>query len=87
MKDEQQVLKANEIYEALKAKGIDVMLDDRDERPGVKFKDMELIGIPFRITVGKGIKDGNVEWKARTNDKEDVSVEEIVVEKALEALK
>lgn len=86
MKDEQQVLKANEIYEALKAKGIDVILDDRDERPGVKFKDMELIGIPFRITVGKGIKDGNVEWKARTNDKEDVSVEEIV-EKALEALK
>ena len=86
MKDEQQVLKANEIYEALKAKGIDVLLDDRDERPGVKFKDMELIGIPFRITVGKGIKDGNVEWKARTSDKEDVSVEEIV-EKALEALK
>ena len=86
MKDEQQVLKANEIYEALKAKGIDVILDDRDERPGVKFKDMELIGIPFRITVGKGIKDGNVEWKSRTSDKEDVSVEEIV-EKALEALK
>ena len=86
MKDEQQVLKANEIYEALKAKGIDVLLDDRDERPGVKFKDMELIGIPFRITVGKGIKDGNVEWKERTSDKEDVSVEEIV-EKALEALK
>ena len=50
------------------------------------FKDMELIGIPFRITVGKGIKDGNVEWKSRTSDKEDVSVEEIV-EKALEALK
>ena len=75
-----------DVLEALKAKGIDVILDDRDERPGVKFKDMELIGIPFRITVGKGIKDGNVEWKSRTSDKEDVSVEEIV-EKALEALK
>ncbi len=78
MKDEKQVEVANEIYDSLKDKGIDVLLDDRDERPGVKFKDMELIGIPYRITVGKGIQDGNVEFKSRIGDKEDIKVEEIV---------
>lgn len=77
-KDEQQVSVANDLYDQLKAKGIDVLLDDRDERPGVKFKDMELIGIPYRITVGKGIKDGNVEFKSRTGEKEDVSINDIV---------
>ncbi len=77
-KDEQQVEAANEIYEALQAKGYDVLLDDRDERPGVKFKDMELIGIPYRITVGKGIKDGIVEFKKRVGDKEDVALDAIV---------
>ena len=55
-------------------------MDDRDERPGVKFKDMELIGIPYRITVGKGIKDGNVEFKSRTGEKKDVRVEDILNE-------
>lgn len=86
MKDEKQVEIANQIYDSLKAKGIDVLLDDRDERPGVKFKDMELIGIPYRITVGKGIQDGNVEFKARTSDKEDIKFEE-VVQKVLDELK
>ncbi|MFQ5417760.1 MAG: proline--tRNA ligase [Myxococcota bacterium] len=52
----------NAIYEALLAEGIDVLIDDRDERPGVKFKDADLIGIPFRLTVGpKGLADGKVE--------------------------
>ena len=78
MKDENQVKVAEDLYEQLKSQGIDVMLDDRDERPGVKFKDMELIGIPFRITVGKGIADGVVELKEGMNDKEDISVSEIV---------
>ncbi len=86
MKDEKQVEVANQIYESLKDQGIDVLLDDRDERPGVKFKDMELIGIPYRITVGKGIQDGNVEFKSRIGDKEDIKIEE-VVQKILDELK
>ena len=61
-------------------------LDDRDERPGVKFNDMDLIGIPYRITVGRGIKDGMVEFKPRTGDKEDVPAGE-VVQKVLDILK
>ena len=54
------------LYEALQAEGIDVILDDRDERPGVKFKDAELVGIPYRITVGpRGLKEGKVELLRR----------------------
>jgi prolyl-tRNA synthetase len=57
---------AERIYEALQERGIDVVLDDRDERPGVKFKDADLVGIPFRVTVGpKGLGDGVVELKRR----------------------
>ena len=77
-KDEQQVAEAENIYAQLTRKGYEVILDDRDERPGVKFKDMELIGIPYRITVGKGIKDGKVEFKARNGEKMDVAVEDII---------
>jgi prolyl-tRNA synthetase len=51
----------------LAARGVDVLFDDRDERPGVKFKDADLIGLPVRVTVGpRGLKDGKVEVKART---------------------
>ena len=50
---------ANEIAKALEAAGIDVLLDDRDERPGVKFKDADLIGVPYRINVGKKLADGS----------------------------
>jgi prolyl-tRNA synthetase len=62
-----ECLEAGErIYEALLGGGIDVILDDRDERPGVKFKDADLIGIPYRVTVGpKGLQDGMVEFKRR----------------------
>ena len=56
---------AEKIYEELKAMGVEVLLDDRDERAGFKFKDAELIGIPMRITVGKDIVDGKVEFKLR----------------------
>jgi len=49
------------LYEELKRAGLEVLLDDRDERAGVKFKDADLVGIPFRITVGKKIADGKVE--------------------------
>lgn len=79
LKDEEQIRIANELYETLRAAGIEVVLDDRNERPGVKFKDMELIGIPYRVTVGRGIKDGNVELRARSAEaSEDVAISEIV---------
>ena len=66
-KDEQQTAAANDLYDALRKAGIEVLLDDRDERPGVKFKDMDLIGIPYRITVGRGVKDGKAELKVRSS--------------------
>jgi prolyl-tRNA synthetase len=54
------------LYAELTAAGIEVLFDDRDERPGVKFKDADLVGIPWRIAVGKkGIAEGTVELKAR----------------------
>ena len=64
--DEVQMNMANELYNTLTAKGIDVLMDDRDERAGVKFKDADLMGAPIRITVGKGAKDGLVEYKLRS---------------------
>ena len=64
-KDEEQVRVANELYEKLVSMNVDVLLDDRDERAGVKFKDMDLIGIPKRIVVGKNINEGLVEYKER----------------------
>lgn len=63
--DEAQVRVAEELYEGLLAAGVEVLLDDRKERPGVKFKDADLLGIPVRITVGRGAKDGIVEYKMR----------------------
>ena len=58
---------AEQIYAELANAGIDALLDDRDERAGVKFNDADLIGMPIRITIGdKSLKDGKVELKART---------------------
>ncbi len=66
-KDEAPLSKATEIYEALRARGVEALLDDRAERPGVKFKDADLLGIPLRITVGaRGLAQGTVEIKKRT---------------------
>ena len=60
------VATAKKLYEELTAAGIDVLYDDRDERPGVKFKDADLIGIPFRLAIGKkGVAEGIVELKRR----------------------
>ena len=56
---------ATEIHDGLERAGVEVLLDDRDERPGVKFKDAELIGIPVRITVGRKAGEGIVEYKER----------------------
>jgi prolyl-tRNA synthetase len=61
---------AERIYGELRSEGIDVLIDDRDERPGVKFKDADLIGVPLRVTVGpKALARGQVELKARRADK------------------
>jgi prolyl-tRNA synthetase len=63
------------LYAAAKTAGIDALLDDRDERPGVKFKDADLIGIPFRLTVGKKLSEGKLELvDRRTRQSEDVAV-------------
>ena len=57
---------ADQLYAQLQSSGVDVLLDDRDERPGVMFAEMELIGVPHRITIGeRGLKEGNVEYVNR----------------------
>jgi len=67
-KDEAPLARATEIYETLRAAGVEVLLDDRSERPGVKFKDADLLGIPVRITVGaRGLEKGTIELKKRTD--------------------
>lgn len=78
-KDEEQVRIANSLYEKCLNKGIDVILDDRNVSCGVKFKDMDLIGIPKRITVGKHINDGKVEVKMRNSD----VIEEVLIGEAV----
>ncbi|MGW2370947.1 MULTISPECIES: proline--tRNA ligase [Kitasatospora] len=77
-KDEQVRAAAETLYGQLRRERIDVLLDDRDERPGVKFRDVELIGIPYRITVGaRGLADGLVEVTARaTGETESVPLAE-----------
>jgi prolyl-tRNA synthetase len=71
---------ADALYAELNAAGFDCVLDDRDERPGVMFADLELIGVPYRITLGdRGLKEGNVEFQARTDEKAtSVKLNEIV---------
>ncbi|MBQ4122213.1 proline--tRNA ligase [bacterium] len=77
--DEVQMKTAEEIYNKLLASNVEVILDDRSERAGVKLKDADLIGIPYRITIGKTIKDGLVEFKTRaTNETETISPEEAI---------
>src|SRR6185369_7020383 len=67
------------LYKDFQRAGLDVLLDDRDERAGVKFKDADLIGIPYRITVGKKIVDGLVELFDRKSKKsEDVRIGDVV---------
>ena len=68
MAEEEQVKAAEDIYEKLQKAGIEVLLDDRKERPGVKFNDADLLGIPIRITVGRDISDGKVEYKLRRDE-------------------
>lgn len=77
-KDEKQMEVANSLYDMCRDRHIDVLMDDRKERAGVKFKDMELIGIPYRITVGRNAADGIVEWTNRiTGEKEEIAIDNI----------
>jgi prolyl-tRNA synthetase len=72
---------ADRIYSELKAAGVDVILDDRDMRPGVMFADWELIGVPHRIVIGdRGLKTGEVEYAHRKDlgNKQMIKTEEIV---------
>ena len=65
-KEEGVRVAAEDVYNKLVEAGIDVLLDDRDERPGVKFKDADLIGVPLRIAVGaKSLANGQIEWSWR----------------------
>jgi prolyl-tRNA synthetase len=72
---------AQKIATELEAAGYDVVLDDRDERAGVKFKDADLVGIPFRINVGKKVSEGKVELVIRsTRASQDATIANIAAE-------
>ena len=79
IKNEAQVNLAEKIYNNLQEEKIDVMLDDRDEKPGFKFKDADLIGFPFKVVVGKKAEEGIVELKIRkTGETFEISQNEII---------
>ncbi|MBQ8151896.1 MAG: proline--tRNA ligase [Firmicutes bacterium] len=82
--DEVQEKVAADIHDALEKAGVEVLLDDRKERPGVKFKDADLLGIPVAITVGRGAAEGKVEYKLRSeSEKSELGIEEAIA-KAIE---
>lgn len=83
VKDDVQMELAEKMYDELVEAGIEVLLDDRDERVGVKFKDADLLGVPIRITVGKGATNKLVEYKLRR----DVKKVELHMEEAIEKAK
>ena len=80
-KDEEQLKVGNELDNTLNSMEIDTLIDDRKERAGVKFNDMDLIGIPMRITVGKKITDGMVEFKMRNEENSEDCKLDSVIEK------
>jgi prolyl-tRNA synthetase len=83
MKDQGSVDIAEEMYQALEEKGIEVLMDDRDERAGVKFKDADLVGIPVRIIIGeKNLKEGLAELKDRRTG----AIEKVKVSDAVDAV-
>ena len=85
--DSVQANMAEEITKRLEDEGIEVIIDDRDERPGVKFKDWDLIGIPVRITVGKKAGEGLVEYKLRNEAEFELLEKEEAITNALEYIK
>lgn len=79
IKDAQQIAVAEKLYTELNKAGVETLLDDRDERAGVKFKDADLIGIPFRIVTGRAITNGKVEVVKRVNhESQEIAIEEVV---------
>lgn len=86
-KDETQLKVATELYEKLLSNGVEVVIDDRDERPGVKFKDADLIGFPFKITVGKTISEGLVEFVVREDGEKIQLTPDEAVQVVVEAVK
>ena len=79
MSDELQVKTATTLYDGLKTVGVETLLDDRNERAGVKFKDADLVGIPYRIVTGRSLKDGKVEVVQRaTGESQEVAIEAVV---------
>lgn len=86
-KDETQMSVAQKIYDELLANGVEVVIDDRDERAGVKFKDADLIGFPYRITVGKTISEGNVEFVVRQTGEKTAMKPEEATKLIIEAVK
>lgn len=87
IQDAEQMKIANEMYEKLISAGIEAVLDDRDERAGVKFKDADLIGFPFRITAGKTISEGLVEYKVRETGVQEKVTPEVAVQHVIDAVK
>ena len=86
IQEEEQKRIAEDIYKKLSALSIEVVLDDRNDRAGVKFKDADLIGFPYRITVGKTIKDGLVEFKTRQTGEVITITPDEAVNKIVEAV-
>ena len=87
IQDKLQMETAEKMYEELKKAGVEVVLDDRDERAGVKFKDADLIGFPYRVTVGKTINEGFVEYKTRETGEVEKVKPETAVEHLVEIVK
>jgi len=79
--EEKQSKTANKLYEDMRTEKIEVILDDREERVGVKFKDADLIGFPIKIIIGKGLEEGKVEIQLRqTGEKKPVRLDEVISE-------
>ena len=85
--DEAQMGCANKMYEELTKAGVEVLLDDRGERAGVKLKDADLIGIPYRVTIGKTLNEGKVEFKERKTNEITLITPEEAVQKLIEISK
>jgi prolyl-tRNA synthetase len=87
-RDENVQAKANEVYGKLLDAGIDVFLDDRDERPGVKFKDADLIGFPLRIAVGaKSLAAGQIDWSWRKERAKQLGAPDAVIARIIEEVR
>jgi prolyl-tRNA synthetase len=87
-KEENVARTAAEVYDKLIAAGVDAILDDRDERPGVKFKDADLIGFPLRIAVGaKSLANGQIEWSWRKNREKQMGAPDEVIARVVESVR